>query len=129
MSEAEVQDMIRIEAMKEDCQLWRNNTGVLYDASGRPVRYGLANDSKKQNEVLKSSDLIGIKTITITPEMVGQRIGVFSSIEVKDPKWNPQKKLDLREQAQRNWIELVKSRGGIAGFANSVESGVKLLRR
>lgn len=129
MTEAELQDYVRIKAMTEGCQLWRNNTGVLYDATGRPVRYGLANDSKKQNEVLKSSDLIGIHTVTITPDMVGKRIGIFTSLEIKEPSWNPQKKLDLREQGQRNWIELVKSRGGIAGFVNSLESAMKLLRR
>lgn len=133
-NEAEVQGLIRVEAMKVACQLWRNNVGVARTIDpktfrpSQPIRYGLCNETPEQNKILKSSDLIGIQTITITPDMVGQQIGVFTSIEVKAPDWNPNKTLDAHETAQLAWINLVKSRGGKAGFANSVENALKILR-
>lgn len=96
--------------------MWRNNVGVLIDATGRPVRYGLANDSKAMNQAVKSADLIGIRPVTITPDMVGQTIGQFVSIEVKAEGWRPQPN-DQHEIAQRKWAELVILAGGYAIFS------------
>lgn len=118
--EDEVQQKILIDSAKLDCFLLRNNSGALNDANGRPVRYGLGNNSAKQNEGFKSSDLVGPLTITITPEMVGKKIAVFASVEVKKEGW---KFTGLqREIAQQNYIDWVNNKGGIAFFANSVES-------
>jgi ribosomal protein S19 len=41
---------------------------------------------------MKSVDYIGITTITITQQMVGQKIGVFTAVETKRDDWNPAKK-------------------------------------
>lgn len=103
----------------------RNNSGAFTDATGRHVRYGLDNTSKKRNEQTKSSDLIGITTIVITPNMVGKIVGIFTAVECKKAEWNGVK--DQREVAQQNFINWVVSHGGIAGFANSVDSFLKLL--
>lgn len=127
MSEAVVQQDIQIAGPYHSCQLMRNNSGELKDRFGRPVRYGLGNISKEHNERIKSSDLIGITTIIITPEMVGQKIGVFTAIEVKEPNWKPGK--DPREEAQNNFIQWVLSLGGYAGFAKSVDSFVRIIRK
>ena len=126
MLEDEVQQYVRIEAAKYECNLLRNNTGVLEDKTGRPVRYGLANESSKQNENFKSSDLIGIASIIITPQMVGQRIAVFTAVEVKKEGWtfNPR---DKREVAQLAFINWVKKLGGFAGFAQSIQDLKKIL--
>lgn len=112
-SEARVQSLIRMEAAQKGRRLMRNNVGVLKDAAGRPVRYGLANDSKRVNELVKSADLIGWETMTITPDMVGQRIARFLSVECKAEGWKPNPN-DPREKAQRAWADLVNSEGGRA---------------
>lgn len=127
LSESEVQQLIQIEAAKYDCILMRNNSGAMKDVTGRVVRYGLGNVSPKQKS--KSIDLIGITTITITPEMVGQKIGVFTAFEIKKEDWNPSKKLDDHEQHQKNFIDFVLSKGGIASFLNSVDGLRSALRR
>jgi len=124
--ESEVQQLVQIEAAKHGMILMRNNSGALPDRNGRMIFFGLGNISKKHSENTKSSDLIGITTITITPDMVGRQIGIFTAIEVKEEAWKPSPS-DKRERAQRNFIEWVKSRGGIAGFVNSVEAFKKLL--
>lgn len=116
-SEDQVQQEIRLEAAKYGIVLWRNNSGALKDITGRVVRYGLANESKIGNLKFKSSDLIGIEPNT----------GKIVAVECKEENWNENKNFDARETAQKNFIEFVKARGGLAGFASSVISFKKII--
>lgn len=113
-NEATVQSLVRLEAARKGCRLWRNNVGVLQDATGRPVRYGLANDSKQVNEVLKSADLIGWRKVLIEPQHVGSVIAQFVSRECKESTWRYAG--SKREMAQLNWINLVTADGGDGKF-------------
>ena len=90
-------------------RLFRNNVG--FDATNK-VRYGLAPGS---------SDLIGWKTITITPHHVGRQIAVFTAIEVKKPggKINP---------AQKQFVDFVDEMGGLSGICYSEEEARELLK-
>lgn len=110
MSEQRIQQEIRIACSTGDTRLWRNNTGTLRDANGRPVQFGLCKGS---------ADLIGWKRVTITPEMVGTTVAVFLSIEVKTPTGR------LRPE-QQQWLNAVQAAGGIAGVARSVEDALRL---
>jgi hypothetical protein len=122
VSEAEIQQKIQIEGPHHSCILMRNNSGAFKDETGRVVRFGLGNISPKS---LKSSDLIGITTIVITPEMVGQHIGIFTAIEAKSEDFKGPS--NEREKSQADFIRWVQSRGGIAGFAKSVDEFKQLL--
>ena len=117
-SEAAVQADVRLEAAGVGVHLFRNNVGVLTDKEGRPVRYGLANDSAKLNKVIKSSDLIGWRRVRITDAHVGQTIAQFVSRECKRPGWVP--KNDERETAQLKWLQLVCANGGDGKFCTGV---------
>jgi hypothetical protein len=110
-SEAVVQAEIRLSAVKHGLQLFRNNVGVLLDATGRPVRYGLANESKEVNEKIKSGDLIGWRPVFITEDMVGKVIAQFVSVECKGEKSTTAAK---RKKAQQEWADLVNKNGGLA---------------
>jgi hypothetical protein len=110
-SEQQIQQQIRLACSSGSTRLFRNNTGTLCDANGRPVQFGLAKGS---------ADLIGWTTRTITPDMVGQTVAVFTSIEVKSQSGR------LRPE-QRQWLEAVQAAGGIAGMARSVEDARALL--
>lgn len=79
------------------CLVWRNNTGVLPNRGGRPVRFGLC---------VGSSDIIGV-----TPD------GRFLAIECKTATGQP-------TNAQRRFIEAVRARGGRAGIARSGSDAV-----
>lgn len=113
--EAGAQAALRIAASVSGMRLWRNNVGSLQDASGRWVRFGLANDSRTVNSALKSGDLIGINPVVITPAMVGATIGQFVSYEVKRPGWVYSG--TEREEAQARWCALVNMMGGYARFS------------
>lgn len=68
-----------------------------------------------------TSDAIGLHTITITPDMVGRQIAVFTAIEAKD-------RADLTPQ-QRAFLVNVHRVGGIAGCARSVDDARRILEQ
>jgi hypothetical protein len=109
--EQSIQQHIRIACSTGQTRLFRNNTGTLRDANGRPVSFGLCKGS---------ADLIGYRTITITPDMVGQQVAVFLSIEVKTPTGR------IRPE-QQQWLETIQAAGGIAGVARSVEDALRIM--
>jgi hypothetical protein len=112
VTEQQIQQNIRIACSNGDTRLFRNNTGTLKDANGRPVQFGLCKGS---------ADLIGWRTVTVTPEMVGTQVAVFLSIEVKTATGR------LRPE-QQQWLDAVQAAGGIAGVARSVSDAEALLR-
>ncbi len=103
---------VMMEASRLDLRLLRNNRGLFWTLDkSRKTRAGL--------EAKGASDLIGITTITIRPEDVGRRIGVFTAVEVKEPEWK--KPSGETEEDQQNFINQVKLRGGIGFFINNHE--------
>lgn len=116
-SEARVQSLVRIEAAQAGVWLTRNNVGVLPNPeTGRPVRYGLANESKAQNEQVKSADLIGFRKRVIVPSDVGATIAQFVSRECKAEGW--QYRGSKRELAQARWRDFINANGGDAAFVS-----------
>ena len=113
--ERNVQNQVRLLAAQSGWGCWRNNVGVLMDARGVPVRFGLANDAPAVNRQIKSGDLILCIPRLITQEMVGTVIGQFGSRECKAEGWKPRAG-DTRYQAQLRWSELINSLGGDAKF-------------
>ena len=111
MTEQQIQQHIRLTCSTGATRLFRNNTGTLRDQHGRPVSFGLCKGS---------ADLIGWTTRTITQEMVGQQVAVFTSIEVKAASGR------LRPE-QRQWLDAVQAAGGVAGVARSVDDARALL--
>ena len=111
-SEQSIQQEIRIACSNGNTRLFRNNTGTLKDANGRPVQFGLCKGS---------ADLIGWKRVTVTEDMVGTQVAVFLSIEVKTATGR------LRPE-QQQWLDAVQAAGGIAGVARSVSDAETLLR-
>jgi len=112
-SEQTIQQHIRLACSSGNCRLFRNNTGTLKDQHGRPVQFGLCKGS---------ADLIGWTTRTVTQDMVGTQVAVFTSIEVKTPTGR------LRPE-QQAWLDAVQAAGGVAGVARSVADAQQLLTR
>ena len=105
--ESSLQNQVRLHESRRGTRLFRNNSGVAYDRTGRPVRFGLANDSAQSNRKVKSSDLIGIEPG-----------GRFVSLEIKRPGWIYAGSVE--EEAQLNWIVFINAMGGRAKFVSSM---------
>jgi hypothetical protein len=111
MSEQQTQQQIRLALSRGPVRLWRNNTGMLLDRQGRPVTFGLCKGS---------SDLIGLRSVTIGPEHVGQTLAVFVAVEVKSAQG--------RTTAEQGaFIEQVTAMGGLAGVARTVGEAAAIL--
>lgn len=100
MKESDIQRLIMLAMSEAGCLIFRNNVGVLKNAAGIPIRFGLA---------VGSSDLIGI-----TPT------GRFLAVEIKTSKGRA-------TPEQMRFIEAVRARGGIAGIARSPAEALALL--
>lgn len=112
-AETDLQQRIRLAlGTRPDARLFRNQVGSLPDPrTGRLVTFGLARGS---------ADLIGWRTVVVTPDMVGQRLAVFTSIEVKT--------LTGRVRPdQQAWLGVVRGAGGIAGIARSVTDALQII--
>jgi VRR-NUC domain len=125
MTESQIQaEILRALGSRPDVRLFRNTCGtgwsgqhisgagnVVTIGNARFVRYGLTPGS---------ADLIGWQRITVTEQMVGGDLAVFTSIEVKGPsgKLTPD---------QDNWRRVVSSAGGAAGIARSVAEAAGIL--
>ena len=118
-SETAVQGRTRMNGSAKGMLLMRNNSGAFKDSEGRWIRYGLANDSKRVNEHIKSSDLIGIEPVTIGPQHVGSMLGRFVALECKPGNWKYTG--TAREEAQLRFITIVTRYGGRAKFINDGE--------
>tara|TARA_Y100001938_G_scaffold143182_1_gene215566 strand:- start:289 stop:687 length:399 start_codon:yes stop_codon:yes gene_type:complete len=113
-SENQIQQEIRLAVGQEkNLRLFRNETGSLPNPrTGKWVDFGLAKGS---------SDLIGFKTIQVTPDMVGEKLAVFCSIEVKNKRGKV-------SELQHNWLQVVKKAGGITGVARSIQDALNILK-
>ncbi len=118
MIETDVNATIRIEGAKRGLILWRNNSGAFENKAGRWVRYGLANDSARVNDLLKSSDLVGVLDAWWWGYPALR--GIWTAVEAKPTGWHYTGR--GREPAQLNYINLVRAYGGIALFATSWET-------
>lgn len=97
--------------------LFRNNTGtgwvgevvkrtgdMIVLRNPRPLHAGLCTGS---------SDLVGWRSVEITPDMVGKRVAVFVAVECKAPKGRT-------KSDQLAFIDAINNAGGMAGVAKSV---------
>ena len=124
MSESRIQNQILLALSESGATIWRSETagawvGRQIHQDGRTI--ALANARMIQAGLCKGgSDLIGITPVTITPDMIGQQLGVFTAVEVKT-------KTGRTSVEQERFIKAVQNAGGIAGVARSTQEAVALL--
>jgi hypothetical protein len=112
MKEKEIQTKILIlVGSKKGTRLFRNTVGIAKLQDGSTISFGLSKGS---------ADLIGWHSIVITEEMVGKKIAVFLSVEVKTKKG----KISPHQQ---NWHDVIKEAGGIAIIGRSPEEVSKAI--
>lgn len=92
-----------------DARLFRNNVGTFQTLDGRYVRTGLC---------VGSSDLIGWRTVIVTPEMIGTNIAQFVALEAKTGRGKTTKE-------QEAFIKTLIYAGGLAAVVRT-EDDVRL---
>lgn len=114
---------IRLACSRGNVRLFRNNVALAYVGrvvSRTSMRITLENWRPLHAGLFKgSSDLVGWKTVTITPEMVGIQIAIFTSLETKVKT--------VTSIEQRDWLAAVIAAGGIAAVVRSVEEAERVL--
>ena len=121
-------DVLREITSNNRIRLFRNQMGEYELKDGRHIRSGLCPGS---------SDFVGWTTITVTKEMVGKKLAVFTAMEFKMPAalkyitnnynelkmYNGDDKKKKRLGQQINFIERVRMAGGKAGFVSNIKEG------
>lgn len=123
-AENDATNLIRLACSKIGDVTFRNNVGLGW--VGRMIREIKVPGQERPDVLLRSphkvkyglmdgsADLIGWRTITITPDMVGKKVAVFLSPEIKSEDGQ-------LEPAQRTWLNNVRAAGGIAFVARKPE--------
>lgn len=126
-SEAQIQADIRLAVGKHarHARLFRNNRGLFWAgkvidrtettvtlAFPRQVEAGLVNGA---------SDLIGATQVTITPDMVGQTVAIFTAGEVKRPRV-------AVPSHQQQFVDFIREFGGFAEVIRSPADALRLVR-
>lgn len=118
MSERRIQSEIMLAAGEHGLTVWRNNVGTGWAGEVQKLKDGsilIRNPRPLHAGLCKgSSDLIGLRSVTVTPEMVGQTLAQFAAIEVKQPGKCP-------AAHQRRFLDFVRQSGGVAVVARSPE--------
>ena len=108
-------------------KLFRNNVGLCYQ--GKKIRDRMTPNGREivllgvrviHSGLIKGSgDLIGYTSIEVTPDMVGKKVTVFTSVEVKTPSMRI-------TPEQKQFAKVVHEDGGFSGFAKSVEDAINI---
>ncbi len=98
--------------MHERKQIWVNKGDVIIE-QGRFFIAGLC---------VGSSDLIGFKSVTVTPDMVGKTVAIFIAPEIKA-------KTGRLSNEQKAFHKTVNDHGGIAYVATDEIEAVELLNK
>lgn len=113
-------------------RLFRNNVGMFWTGDVQRVRASGVVPVHPGDVVIRkarpvacglqegSGDLIGWKSVEVTPDMVGQQLAVFASLEVKA-------KGGRVSPAQRTWHDVVRKFGGLSGVVRSAEEAEQVL--
>ncbi len=124
VSERHLLNAVRRAASGLGARLFRNNVALAW--VGRPEVRGpdvFIRDARPLHAGLctGSSDLIGWTTITVTPEMVGRELAIFTAMELKTGRLKP-----TPEQAA--FVAAVERAGGVAAVVHSVGEAVAAIK-
>ena len=125
MKESNIQQLIRLEASNHGTTLFRINVGTGVTGNGQ-IRHKDGSVTVKNARPFSTgvprgySDLSGVKTVTVTSDMVGKKIGVAVFAEVKTDTGR------IRDE-QEKFLSVMKGKGAIAGIVRSVDDFVKLV--
>jgi hypothetical protein len=69
---------------------------------------------------------LAVVEVEITPEMVGQKVGMFVGLEIKTEKLG-NSRAGTQSEKQRNWQAAVEKRGGAYSIIRSPQEAVSFI--
>lgn len=91
-------------------ELVSRNADLTILRNARPCRFGLA---------IGGADLIGWRSLAVTPDMIGRQIALFLAVETKAPRGR-------LTEAQATFLLNVTAAGGLAGMARDAETARRI---
>jgi hypothetical protein len=110
MKERDIKAEIMIDLSNDNVRLFRFQCGEFQLIDGRWIAVGIPG----------MSDLMGWTRVTITAEMVGKTVAVFTSLEVKTDVGRLRKK-------QQSWLNAADAAGCVCGVARSVDNARNII--
>lgn len=131
MKESPTQKRILLDCGHGDTRLFRQNVGKTWIGESKYYNRRETVVVNRGDVVIRQarrfiagikgmSDLIGWHSVIIIPEMLGQKIAIYTGFEVKGDRGRA-------TPDQLQFISLVKNAGGIAGVVKSPEDARELL--
>lgn len=122
MNETELVRQIILEASKRGHRIWRQNTGQGWIGKSRVNGSTVIIENARpfQAGFPGLSDAGGYVMVEITPDMVGRKLPICAQVEVKTATGRV-------SEAQKKFIDHIKSVGGIAGVVRSVKDLEELI--
>lgn len=126
MKESVLLKQINTDFVDDHTRLFRNNVGTAFQGKHsfledgnlllkypRRIKFGLC---------VGSSDIVGLKSIIITPDMAGQRFARFSALEIKGDGGRV-------TSDQSDFLAMVEYMGGLAGVVRKPEDAAWILNK
>jgi len=123
MRESDIQSQILIALSEHGHYCLRVNSGTFWGGevlSHDGAMLLLKHPTRIMGAPPGTADIIGCVTRVITPDMAGQTVAIFAACEVKRPGEKP-------EKHQERYLELMRSRGAIAGVVRSTGEALALM--
>lgn len=125
MTEHKIQNTIR-NALAGHALIFRANVGQAWAGSSverLPGNRVLIHGARPFSTGLPPgfSDLFGLVSVEITPDMVGKRVAVFTALEVKTASGRASDK-------QLAFIDAVNNNGGRAGVVRSADDAMRVIK-
>lgn len=136
IAETNIVNMIMKDVSPHGIRLFKNVRGQFYTLDSVRALIGAVKSFNKtliisaiQNlrqlkaglQVPGASDLVGFTPVIITPEMVGQKIAIFTALEVKTDTGKP-------SPEQLHFCAVVQESGGFSGIARNSDDAQKILK-
>jgi hypothetical protein len=124
--ETKIQRLLMMAMSDAGATVFRNETGrfwtgrVVHQDSGQVTLQGAI--MVPCGLCVGSSDVVGFTPVTITANMVGQTLAVFTAVEVKTRTGRATKE-------QVNFISQVQKAGGFAGIARNYEEALTIIKK
>lgn len=125
MREADIQNLIRLELSKQSKGVYfRGNTGMAWtgDSIEKQGSTVIIRNARPFRALQSGfSDIFGMTTLIIQEKHIGQQMGIFTAIEVKNRS--------KVSEDQKNFLKVCEKAGSLCGVAYNQSDAIEIVER